>query len=141
MPLGYKPKWFSLEELVPKRVFEDRGKAVLQLFDPRILTAADALRERYGKMIVNNWPFGGKNEYCGWRPAICNVGTQFSQHRFGRALDLHPQDTELEEIIHDLRVRPDRRAYQFITAVEDDVSWLHIDCRNNTKGGILFFKP
>jgi hypothetical protein len=138
--LGYKPRWFTAEELVPKAIHAKLGDNILHLFDPRILKMADTMRERYGKMLINNWAFGGENEFSGFRPPFCQIGAKFSQHRYGRALDLHPQEAEVADIIHDLQARPDRRCYEHITAVELDVSWLHIDCRNNTKGGILFFR-
>lgn len=139
--MDYVPKYFQIYELVPKSTYElfeheRRLNQLWWLFDPRILKAADRIRERYGKMVANTWWWGGQHQYRGWRPPGCNVGARYSQHRFGRALDLIPTVVSVEEIRRDIKAGEN---FGFITCIEDDVSWLHIDCRNYQ--GLLIVHP
>jgi hypothetical protein len=143
------PKHFMLVELLPAdfyaHYFPQYGQRLWQLFDPRILQAADAIRARYGKMVVNTWFWGGKSQYRGFRPAGCATGAELSQHRFGRAIDLVPVSCTAEEIRVDLRNfckgadMLDHRNH--ISRVENKVAWLHIDCANTTMDVIVFINP
>lgn len=140
--MSFRPKYFDIYELVPPNVI-DRLSNPWVLFDSRILHTADRLRERYGPMVVNNWDQGGNFQLSGWRPGDCSVGALFSQHKYGRALDLKPQDIDAESIRQDILADPWNTTFAYITCVELDVSWLHIDCRNWDKllNGILTIKP
>ena len=135
----YKCKYFSLKELLPKRFYEENyphyGDKLWLIFDRRGLETIDSLRETYGKMFVNNWPWGGPLQYCGYRPPDCDVGSWLSQHRFGRAFDLHPLEASVEEIRNDIL----SGKWPLIRGLELYVSWLHIDFRNASK--LITFNP
>ena len=140
---GYRPKHFKIEELVPRAQYNALDGSVLwNLLDPRILRAADSLRDRYGAMLCNTWLFGGDTQYRGWRPQV-SVGARYSQHRFGRALDLIPKHATAEEIRVDLRHfykgRDPLDGRNHITRVELNVDWLHIDCANIWPGDTIYF--
>jgi len=144
----YIPQYFALHELLPldfyNQFYPHRGDSLWTLFDPSLLMAMDALRIEYGPMVANDWQWGGKNNYRGYRPADCTVGAMFSQHKFGRAVDLIPTQTTAELIRHDLLGgRYTQKDIGFVTAIELDVSWLHIDVRNHDaeKYGIKTFRP
>jgi len=143
----YKPKYFSLREVLPQNFYANnkpiRGEKLWLLFDPRILQTADLLRERYGTLIANTWAWGGTHQFRGFRPFNCGIGAEFSQHKFGRALDLIPKHVSSEEIRRDIIAQPNGANYKYITAIETDISWLHIDCRNWDKAqhGLNAFKP
>ena len=148
----YYPKFFQLYELVPHEIYSkinvlnDKIKA-FWLFDDRILRTADALRERYGKLICNDWywrtspnsPEIQGNEYRGWRPSNCPVGSITSQHRWGRALDLTPLESTVEEIRNDIISNP--TSFKYIKAIEMNVNWLHIDCRNWSNSPLHLIYP
>ena len=140
--MDYIPKHFQPYELVSREtydLFKRQGKLdqIWWLFDPRILLVGDRIRNRYGKITCNDWWYGGSNHYRGWRPALCRVGTAHSQHRFGRALDLIPEKVTVDEIRHE--IIDEGEDFGFITCVEADVSWLHVDCRNYQ--GLLIVHP
>ena len=140
--MDYIPKHFQPFEVVPREVhkaFETSNQIykIWWLFDPRILKAADRIRDRYGRMTCNDWFWGGNNHYRGWRPPGCNVGAKYSQHRFGRALDLVPTEVTAEDIRRDIKAGEDFG--NAVTCIEDRVSWLHIDCRNYE--GLLIVHP
>lgn len=142
------PNHFQLHELVPESVYKQRdgSPALWWVFDPRILRAADVLRERYGPMVCNTWRSGAQIHFRGFRPPTTDVGAVLSQHRFGRALDLIPQKCTAEEIRQDIISNPDMvqdiTGTWLITAMETGVDWLHIDCRNHDPGraGFKLFK-
>jgi hypothetical protein len=137
--MDYIPKYFKPYELVPKATYEllkNRPWVIWQLFDPRVLHVADAIRRRYGKMTANTWYWKGRHQYRGWRPARCKVGATYSQHRFGRALDLVPGEATAEEIRQDIM---DGDNFQYITCIEAVVHWLHFDVRNYK--GLLIVTP
>lgn len=142
----YIPKYFKIQELVPRALYEMyKGNPYLlwNIFDHRILVSIDLIRVRYGKMIANTWYWKGKHQYRGFRHIGCRVGSKLSQHRFGRAIDLVPVDVTASEIRSSILYGSDDPAFKFITAIELDTGWLHIDCRSHDKDkfGVLTFKP
>jgi len=142
--MQYQPMYFRIEELVSPEIintppFDSRKDLLWWLFDDRILITADRLRGRYGRMLCNTWLWGGSTKYRGFRPSGCPVGSKWSQHKFGRALDLVPLDTGVDDIRANIINGEDREAHKYVTAIELKVSWLHLDCRNNT--GLLKFSP
>ena len=135
----YTPRHFAIDELVDKETM-DRGEQVaLWCLDPRLLWTLDALRSSFGPATCNDWKWGGRWQYRGFRPDSCPVGAVLSQHRFGRAADLTFRNITAEEIRADMQKNPTRDAYQYIGGVELDVSWLHIDIRSGND--IRFFTP
>lgn len=136
------PKYFDLQELVDPVTYSKLGSHAWKLLDPRLLWTADQLRQRFGFMVVNTWRRGGKFRYRGFRPSDCCEGAFYSQHKMGRALDCHFVDCTVQEARSDiLKNFADTEAYQHITCVELDVSWLHFDVRNyDAKNGLLKIK-
>lgn len=137
----YIPKYFIMEELLPQEICNPQNTNLWFLLDSRILLTADMLRGRYGPIRVNTWHWQGTSQYRGYRPYDCQVGSHNSQHKFGRALDLIPLQADVEEIRQEIIDDPFREEFKYITAIEKDVSWLHIDCRNYDKdrNGLLIF--
>ena len=126
----YVPKYFTLQECLPPhlyRAWKDKGDRVWQVFDERILMAADGLRRLFGPMWVN----GHGLTQCGLRD---NAGEfSRSQHRFGRALDLHPTKTTAAAIRYHLAniwLPGPEDPLCGISFIETDSTWLHIDCRD-----------
>lgn len=113
----YIPKYFSLDECFPP----DFSKS-WKYFDERILISADKLREVFGPLRCN----GNGLTQCGFR----TNGSKTSQHCFGRAMDLHSDRYSSEEIR--MYIINNRNLFPYITFLECDISWLHIDCRNSS---------
>jgi len=140
----YKPSYFQIYELVPAETFASVPKHILwNLFDNRILITADWLRKRYGKAIANTWYWKGEHQYRGWRPGNCKIGAEYSQHKFGRALDLVFTEISAYDIRQNIFADPFHPDFEFITCLETNIDWLHFDCRNwnKQKHGILTVKP
>lgn len=141
----YIPRYFKIEELLPKYFYEkykDLGNKLFLMFDERALVTLDRLRNRFGSAIVNNWIFGGNNHYRGWRPFDLPFGSLLSQHKFGRAFDVTFKNYSSEkvriEIINDSKKE---RYFEHIVCIEDKISWLHFDCRNWISSELLIVNP
>lgn len=121
---------FNIKELVSKKTYVTRGNKAWQLFNPYVLITIDALRTRYGKITVNDWSFGGKNESRGLRTPDSAYYSTYSQHTHGNAMDLIFNNVTAESVRHDILNNLNDPVFQHITSIEDNVSWLHFDCRN-----------
>lgn len=126
----YKCKHFAIHELVPPHVFHTRGELAWELLDERLLITLDRLRERYGKMTVNNYFWGKEREWSGLRTKESPYYSQFSQHSFGRAADCLFADHKTEDVRNDIINSPHDPSFELIGSVELGVSWLHFDVRN-----------
>ena len=159
----YIPKYFTIEELFsPETIKENTQNGIInqniwRLFDYSTLLTIDRLRIRFGPTVVNDYIWGGANQYRGFRSFIslvdknnlenykqvkCVDWTSFtSQHCFGRAIDSKFNKISAEEVREDIKNNPNDATYEFITAVENNVSWLHFDTRswNKEVNGIMFF--
>lgn len=141
----YIPKHFKIYELIPKQEYykyiHRKGDKLWLMFDRRLLITLDVLRENFGTLVINDWYWGGENQYRGWRPMDILLGSELSQHKFGRAVDFTPRKVTVNEVRE--YIRANQELYPYISAMEDEVNWCHIDTRNwdRSKQGILFFKP
>lgn len=132
--LCYKPKHFSIRELVDPQTFAIRGEKAFELFRPQALITIDLIRDRYGKPVtINDWHAKGQFTMRGYRPLTTGTGAAYSQHRLGNAFDFDVLGMTAEEVRQDIRKNPDDKAFAFITAVELDVTWVHIDFRNTER--------
>jgi hypothetical protein len=146
--MSYRPKYFALNELVPPDVIQARGEQAWQLMDERILRGADWLREKFGPCVING-KFGGKGfTESGLRNPLTTTGARWSQHKFGRAVDMKFLKVNVKEVYdYILANQPEARA-NGITTVENinaTPSWLHADCRllpeTFPSNGILVVNP
>jgi hypothetical protein len=140
----YIPKYLQLQEVLPRDTYyrlEADGKLHLgwYFFDERVLWTADKLREMYGPITVNTWHKGGLTKYRGWRPGDSEVGSEYSQHKFGRALDCTFKNSTAETIRLEIMANKWPVHFQHITCIEAEVSWLHFDVRNYE--GLLIVTP
>lgn len=142
----YLPKFFHLEELVPKASIDKWGTRAWQFLDPRVLITLDRMRKRYDcPMLVNDWKDGGKIDEAGYRPPGFTTGAEESLHRQGKAADVRPWKFTAEEVRRDIKAAHQNQhrfydTYEYVTAIELDVSWVHFDIRN-VAGLLLIPKP
>lgn len=142
----FVPNYFELYELVPPDVYQryiSHPHLLWGIFDDRLLRTISKLRFRYGSMVMNTWHWGGSHSERGWRHPDTITGATLSQHKFGRAGDLIPQETSAERIRQDIIAAPWHPDFEFITCIEMDIPWLHIDTRNRNKKrhGLLLIYP
>lgn len=130
----YKCKHFSIKELVDKETYEKFGESAWMFFNPLFLQALDGLREYLGvPLIVNNWATGGNYQYSGLRSKSCEVGAEYSQHRFGNAADIKSKILDPRTMFERIMIAKDDERLTNINAIEDinfTKTWVHIDGRN-----------
>lgn len=137
-------KYFYLHEFVPRKVYKDLGDRSYLVMDPKMFNIAYYLRERFGPTIINDWYWGGKRQYSGFRPQWATVGSLYSQHRFGRAIDAVFREVTAEEVREDIKNKPlfwhDKLG---IRRIEKDTSHLHVDIfkPRNSRGIVWINKP
>jgi len=134
-------KFFNLHEFVSRNVYDGFELKASMFLDPKLFVIADYMRARFGSVKINDWFWGGKFEYSGLRPIEdCPVGATYSQHKYGRAIDLKFKDVDLLEVRQDLAEFKDTYRLLGITTVENGTpSWLHIDTRYTGVGEIKYF--
>lgn len=122
---------FYLDEFVPKLIWGKFGDHSLWFLDPRLPALCQAIRDHFGEAItINDWSNGGKLEQCGFRPPETTTGAALSQHRFGRASDLHFATKTPEEVRTELRKNFSKFHALGLTTIEKDTpTWVHIDMR------------
>ena len=127
-----KCKHFEIHELVPPKVYNDRGEKAWQLIDPKLIAIIDALREEFGAATINNYKWNGARMWSGLRTKDSPYYSKYSQHTFGRAADILFKDHTADEVRKAITSNPDKwLAICPSQTYEDKVSWLHIDVRNS----------
>lgn len=140
----YVPEYFEAHEFVDRATYEKYGERSLMFMDQRIVWAVDQIREALDTgIIINDWKWGGNYEWSGLRTKESPWYNPYSQHSFGRALDIKVKDMDAEEVREVLMNAQNPIAH--ITAIElDTPTWVHIDCRNvkpNHESGYYLFSP
>jgi len=158
-------KHFLIKEFVPPETWDAEGEQSITHIDERLLITADQIWEHFdslypGKvsMVINNWCYGGKFRYRGYRPPACTEGAKHSMHReidgrlcgafdadiyvrkSGRSV-LMPAESVRQEIVRN------RHKFPYLMRMEDgngktdgkedSVTWVHCDI----KGAGVMGKP
>ena len=127
----HKCKYFEIHELVPPKVFVQRGEKAWELLDDRLLITLDRLRVRYGSMTVNNYFWGGDRKWSGLRTPDSPYYREFSQHSFGRAADCIFKNYTADHIQKEIQKRCKFDTnLEHINSIELGVTWVHFDVRN-----------
>ena len=132
-------KYFSIKELVSRKVFGIRGELAWGEFDTRLLETILVIRRDILKvpLVVNNWSSGGSLEQRGYRENLSDIvkkktlaGILYMLAHNGKALDFSsPQmtaDQMRDAIVKNANklphpIRMERR--------EQAPTWVHVDVR------------
>ena len=138
-------KNFLIQELVPEIIWKRYGENSRWFISKEMVEIIQKIRNRYGKSItVNNWYFDGRLQYRGYRPPMTEIGSMYSQHKLGQALDFNVEDYEPGEVYADIITHQDLFLGIGVTTIEDleyTPTWTHIDRRNTKLGRLLIIKP
>ncbi len=155
-------KYFKPYELVPKHIYEIWGDKSEYFIDSNLRKDIDRLREYLRlPLIINDWKWGGKFQYRGYRPLILtsdqikdfyglrasnnNILKYYSSkyfksksmHKLGCAIDCHSPfltASELRQIVIN-----NQEKFPYIKRIEDKVNWLHSDGLITDVKSILLF--
>ena len=124
-------KYFELYELVDRTTYELWGEDAWTLLNPNLLYSIDGIREFFGvPCYINNWYGGyGSNQYRGYRPQVCPVGAEFSEHKKGNAADMTIKGWYTGDARNLIMENQNNPLLVKIMRMERDVTWLHIDCK------------
>ena len=135
----YKPKHFKIYELVYPELYneyvgKDKEWILWRRFDKFALVVIDRLREQFGRIIINDWKWGGGLKYSGVRPLVIPKGEHWSKyttHVDFNTFDLHPKNIGIKDLYeHIIR---NATLYKEITVMEHyslTPTWLHISTCN-----------
>ena len=128
-------EFFTIQEFVPKDVYDQYGKYCVMFFNPKLFYVSDQLRKKFGPTLINSWSWGGHRQYSGLRPPEVDIGARLSIHRIGAAIDPIFIEQERPEVYNHLINNQKYWRYIGITTIldygdEDYPSHIHIDCRN-----------
>lgn len=137
----FRPRHFALKELVDPRILADRGERAWDLLRPDALMMLDALRDKFGAIVVNG-VFGGKTfTESGLRLPDTATGAKWSLHKYGGAFDCKPKSCTVRDIYTHVLANPDE--FPHINRVENIAAtptWFHFDVAN-TDGRIKVVDP
>ena len=140
----YQPRHFVPHELLPgltgNETWETLDSALRAKLDDCLLETCDDVRDLLGTPCsINDYARGGERQWCGLRTPDCTVGVPHSQHREGRAADLHPLGMTAEMARAIVRNALAAGKLPHLGGVEEGASWLHIDVRPRVGGKVLWF--
>lgn len=120
---------FYLDEFIPKELYKSTPIWKLKLcIDSRLFIIAQTIRDHMGPLTINNWATGGPREWSGVRTVDSPYYSMFSQHTYGRALDIISSEHTGEALRQHIRDNYDSIYRKLgVTRIEADTSWLHID--------------
>ena len=137
-----KSKRFKIQELVPLHLYnllhED---ALWNLFDEGLIKSIDAIKEKFpnGSIIINNYAWSGTRTQSGIRTKDSKYYSEGSMHSVGKAVDMVFTKYTADEVRE--YILKNQGEFPFIRRIEEDVSWLHIDCKYTGNDDIITFKP
>lgn len=137
-------KNYIIQELVSPEIYQARGERAWELIDTRAAETLQALRDRFGICMVNNWhaPYNGAFKSSGLRNWDDPVGAKYSQHKYGRGFDCKFRHASPQEVYAEILRDPSK--FPHLTTLEDvqfTPTWLHFDTRYHSRIGIWVVKP
>jgi len=146
---------FYLDEFMHPTIYRSLGGGSLKLIDERIITIIQELRvDIKAPIYINNW-FNGNPVYSG-SLKIPNkyinsglrlakgIGATYSQHRYGRAVDIKVKGFTPKEVQEFILKNEDKYRKLGLSRLEDadyTKTWNHLDCAFTKSDNIQIFKP
>lgn len=130
-----------LDEYIPEamyRKYEDRPHILIGLIDRRLVEADQQLRDKFGRVAINNWWGDGNRNWSGLRTPDSPYYSRTSQHSFGRASDKIFKEATAEEVRNYIKANWQTLG---ITCIEDNVTWVHSDVRWQQTNELLIVQP
>ena len=138
-----KSKYFKIQELVSKKVYDKYGEQAWMFIDTKLIKVLDLLREHFNKPItINNWMWGGTLEQRGLRTNLDELvkdktekGTLYiSQHILGKAVDFNVKGLSSREVYEE--ILKNKEKFCLISRIENiknTPNWCHVDVANTDK--------
>lgn len=123
-------KNFIIQEFVGPNMYKKWSDKAIWFVDSRIISLAQFIRDYFDMpMTINNWHIGG-NLLSEVYATLHQSGAQYSQHRFGRAIDFNLSNLTTDEIQKEILKHQEVFMINGLTCIEADTpTWVHVDCR------------
>ena len=136
-------KYFKAQEFVSPKIYDIFGELSWNFISPVMVEAANFIRDKAGVMVLIN---GVNYQYSGYREYDCPIGAKYSEHKFGRAIDIKLKYMTGRDIFNFVMKFEDELIAIGVTRIEDPEytkTWLHLDCKPGglVNGRIHVFKP
>ncbi|UOY07729.1 hypothetical protein L0P88_04060 [Muricauda sp. SCSIO 64092] len=139
--IAYKPKYFTIRELVHPWILKALGELNCWLrLDSGSLKDIDRIRERWGDVIYINH---GNHDSRGLRPPNDPDGSWYSTHKMGGTFDLVPRSGEyirLWAMVEDMIKKGELKTLNTLEDVDFTPGWVHV-AKMNTSLRPLIIKP
>lgn len=140
--MNYRPPNFELRELVPPSVYKRLGEKAWTLLNEDALRSLQAVRDKFGPIVINSWHVGGSFTESGLREPESKTGAKNSAHKRGMAFDCKPRMC-LPQEMYDY-ILDNQSEFPLIRRVENieyTPTWVHIDVVPHNAPSIRVFKP
>lgn len=126
---------FILQEFVDPETYKRFGDKSIWFIDPKIIDIAQLIRNLTHKPVtINNWEWGGVYKESGLRSLTTTTGAKYSQHKYGRAIDIKVEGMSVQEVYNIIMQNIEIFRAVGLTTIEDidkTPTWLHLDVRFN----------
>lgn len=134
-----KSKYFKIEELVCRHVYEKFGDKAWMFIDSRLVETLNLLREKIlgVPMIINTWKDGGGYSQRGLRCNRCQLVREktapyLSAHVLGKGVDFNATGMTSDEVRS--AIIKAQVLLPYPVRLERDVSWVHLDVYDSGNG-------
>lgn len=139
-------RYFDIQELVCKHVYDKFGDSAWAFFDERMLDTLYVIRTKLNKPIyVNDWQIGGNLSQRGLRCTRCALVVEkvrlekvyMSTHMQGNGIDFDVKGMTAQEVRE--WIVKNQILLPYPVRLEADVNWVHLDLRTDGKQGKVTF--
>lgn len=137
-------KYFDIKELVCPHIYEKFGEKAWDQIDVRLLETLLFIRSEIGlPMTVNTYPKGRLTQR-GMRCNMCDMvraktKAYLSAHLFGQGVDFNLNGMNAESTRQWIIDNKERLPHPIRLEIGDNVTWVHLDIRNETDNKIVYF--
>lgn len=133
-------KYFSPRELFPKEMIQSLpGHYLWGWLDEGLICALTTLREIAGFPLMIN---SGGLQYSGFRPASSLVGSPYSAHRIGKAVDIKTRSqVEMAILIEIVKADGFWMGFTEMEDPEYTPGWLHLSTRGTGLNELKIITP
>ena len=136
---------FYLDEFIQPNIYKKFKAKSIWFLDIRLIRIAQLLRDITGRAVtINNWYTGGSYKDSGLRMLSGGIGATYSQHRYGRAIDVKVEGLTISELLDVIVDNEQAFRNAGLTTIEDikyTPTWMHLDVRYSDNQDILYVRP
>ena len=127
-------KNFRLQEFIDPITYKRFRASSIWFMDSKLFNIAQEVRDlTHSPVKINDWANSGQYRESGLRNWETLTGAKYSQHKFGRAIDIKVQGWGVEDVYKLIMKHEEKFRYLGLTTIESinkTPTWIHLDTRN-----------